>query len=208
MNEQSELTTAEKLFPSMAPQRSEATHRPPETSPGLNDEQKTAVALFPIAKQLPPEDLPPAIRELRETDPARAMFDDGAAYAESGLDKLLEAQGIIGEAQQAELRAWNGMLADHQIRAHEARELVEIASMPATDEAVEAWRGDAERALARDLGPGWKASQDFRDAQRLIARDPRLADYLARSGLGSHPRVVKLAIEKARSERLAGRLKG
>ena len=35
-------------------------------------------------------------------------------------------------------------------------------------------------------------------AQKLMARDPRLAAWLLATGLGDHPQVIKLAIQKSR----------
>jgi hypothetical protein len=54
---------------------------------------------------------------------------------------------------------------------------------------------------------GSDAEQAAADARRLVARDPRFAEWIEETGLGNHPDVVLMIAERARSERGRGRLR-
>ncbi len=157
--------------------------------------------------ELPPEELPPEVRALREAEPGRLVYDDRTQYKAAGIDKALADLDIEGQAAEAEHRTWAGVFADLALNADDARHVVSLATMdePTPEEAA-AWPGAAKAALQGEYGPdGWE--QALADARRLVGRDPRLKDFLNRTGLGDHPDVVRIAARQARAAIASGKLK-
>jgi hypothetical protein len=154
----------------------------------------------------PAEKLPEAVRELREADDARKFFSPQRDYRDSGLEDAFvdgsdESKAAIAEARE--------MFADHGLNTHEARDVVQITkqlceSAP-TPEQEQAWQTEAWNDLVRSHGQ--KGAAEALDlARKLVARDPRVAEVLQITRAGSHPRIVKLLVEKARAEAALGRL--
>lgn len=171
---------------------------------------ETAAALvFPSMRPAdpPPEELPPEIKSLRDADPARAMFDDRSFYTGAGLDTALKELGIEGRAAEAEHKTWAGVFADLGLSSQEATDMVTVGLMDEpTAEVLQGWPAQAEAALKEQYGDAdWQ--QALADARLLVGRDPRLKDFLNRTQLGNHPRVVKLAAERARTLIASGKLK-
>jgi hypothetical protein len=77
-----------------------------------------------------------------------------------------------------------------------------FANREANDRQREDWHREATKEI-RNLQ---FTKYDLEGAQQLVQRDPELSSMLSSTGLGSHPRVVRLLIEQARRERVAGRL--
>lgn len=156
----------------------------------------------PLAEELPPE-----VQALRDADLARQVYDDRTQYAAAGIDKALGELGIEGQAADLAHREWAGAFADMGMDAQDAAQVVAVAMVDEpTDEQVEAWRGEAEAALQETYGADdWQ--QALSDARLLVKRDPRVKDFLNRTGLGSHPTVVKLAAQRARALIASGQLK-
>ncbi len=107
------------------------------------------------------------------------------------------------------IEEWSETMADMEIGVNEAAAVAGLANTyrraPASDDVVQSWATDAMSQVRQRYGAD--ADRRLADAQRLVARDPRVADFLMQSGLGSHPKVVMTAIERAASLRAAGRLK-
>jgi hypothetical protein len=155
--------------------------------------------------ELPTLDLPAEIRALREADPDRAMYSPQRTYA----DVVKDYAGATDteRAVLAEAREW---FADFALDHQEAKSVAEtfnaeLASGIPSDETVAAWGREATQETFRQYGRDAEAR--LADARLLVRRDPRVRQVLERSGMGSHPRVVQLLIEKARSERNRGRLR-
>lgn len=168
-------------------------------------EEQIAEAYFAQPEPLPPEQLPRELQALRDADPGRAMFGDVSTYSTAGIADALTAHGIEGQAAQEEHRAWAGVLADLEVPPVEAAGLVRLAMLDPDEATVSGWQGDARDALIREFGDDASAALD--DAKLLIARDPRLANFLDASGLGSHPEVVLKAAHIARAQIASGKLK-
>lgn len=79
-----------------------------------------------------------------------------------------------------------------------------LAKTPPSPEQKTQMRADASRQLGTVYGAG--ADKAIAAAQRLVARDPRLAAMLDRTGLGDSPKVVMRLAELANSQRARGRL--
>lgn len=150
------------------------------------------------------ENLPEALRELRN-DPERRMIPADKIYASAEMHRLFEGSPTAA----TDTRAWQEIAADFGLPPERAREfvgLVEDARKRAPDDAtVERWSSEAMQHVR--LTYGHRADDMLADAKRLVARDPRVSKLLNESGLGSHPRVVRLFVERAASLKALGRLK-
>lgn len=156
--------------------------------------------------ELPPEELPAEVKALREADPVRRIYNDAKTFKDAGIGQALEELGIEGEQLQVEQRAWAGVMGDMGVSATEATDLVQLALMDTPEPAViEGWAGEAMQGLRDAFGDD--ADQALADARLLISRDPRVKDFLNRTRMGNHPRVVLLAAERARAAFAAGTLK-
>lgn len=178
---------------------------PAATEPSsARTEEQIAAAMYD-KPELPPEELPAAVQALRDADPARKVYDDATAYTHAGIGEALVEMGIEGVDQQAEHRAWTGALADMGVTSDEAKGLVQLAMSDAPEQAaIEAWPSEAKQALQEAFGDD--ADQALADARLLIRRDPRVRDFLNRTRMGDHPRVVLLAAQRARAAIAAGSL--
>lgn len=173
-----------------------------EAAPVVAAPASPAQATEPAADALPPE-----IQALRDADPARAMYSDTTAYASAGIDTALGDLGITGAAAEAEHKAWAGVFTDVGLTTQDAQDVVKLALMDEPNaEEMQGWRGQAEASLQETYGADdWQ--QALADARLLVKRDPRLKDFLNRTGLGDHPHVVKLAAQRAREQIASGKLK-
>ncbi|MCF8203649.1 MAG: hypothetical protein K9J82_01135 [Methylotenera sp.] len=180
-------------------------HVPPTEPVGRTGEQ-IASAMYD-KPELPPEELPPEVKALREAEPARQIYSDTTQYKAAGIDKALADLGIEGQAAEAEHRTWAGVFADLDLNAQDAAHVVGLATMDEPSaETMQVWPDEAKTALQDEYGPdGWE--QALADARRLVGRDPRLKDFLNRTGLGNHPDVVRIAARQARAAIASGKLK-
>jgi hypothetical protein len=155
----------------------------------------------PLAEELPPE-----VKALRDADPARAVYDDRTQYQAAGIDKALAELGIEGQAAELAHREWAGVFVDAGLTPQDAADMVRVGLIdePTPEEAA-AWPEQAHAALREAYGDD--AQQALADARLLVRRDPRLKDFLNRTGLGDHPAVVKLAARRARELIASGKLK-
>lgn len=80
---------------------------------------------------------------------------------------------------------------------------LEAQVLAADDAQFDAWRSESIELLRS----GQIDESDLRLAQRLVARDLRVATYLQETGLGDHPVVVRRFVELARGQAVRGRLK-
>lgn len=186
---------AERMYPSQpASQPAQAEAKTPPMATRIYPEPAAAKA----------EALPPEVAALRE-DPARRMFDAERTYAPTGLLTLFEGQANAKD----EVRTWSNVLADHEASSQEASTVIDLVRSvrrePPTDEVVDGWGRSTMNELQARYGD--RTASVISDAKRLVSRDPRVEQLLYESGLGNHPKVVSMLIEKAASLRAAGRLK-
>jgi hypothetical protein len=152
----------------------------------------------PAPKGAPSDQLPPAVRELREQDDARKMFSAQVTYK----DAIKAADGA-SEQDKAAAAEWREIAADSGLSVEETRELVSVfegMTQPPTAEVKAQWEAEAISELVREFGKEG-AVDALTDAMRLVARDPRVRDFLDSTGLGSHPAYVKRLVQAARSNR-------
>jgi hypothetical protein len=154
--------------------------------------------------ELPTIDVPAEVRTLREADPDRQLFSAQKEYAE--VVKDYPGATDTERAVLAETREW---FADFALNSQEAQTVTQVFNTELrdgipSDETVAAWGREATQETFRRYGRDAEAR--LADARLLVRRDPRVRQVLERSGMGSHPRVVQLLIEKARSERNRVRL--
>lgn len=132
-------------------------------------------------------------------DPARRMFSPQVTYRDAVTTPENPELAV-------ELRE---VFADVQLSEPEARTVMDLGRRtvenPPTDEQVAAWRTESNDVLRREFGGD--AGAALADAQQLVARDQFLGRLLEATGLGNHPDVIRTLCTKARSLRLAGRLK-
>lgn len=150
-------------------------------------------------QQNPPkgaEQVPEAVRKLREADSDRRMFSPQKSYAQAlpiDPEWPTKVQATIAELRE--------VAADLGLSDVEARALGELLQRePASDEERAASRAE----LQRRYGPG--ADEELAEAQKLVARDPRFREFMDAAGWEAHPRLVMIFADKARAERARGRL--
>jgi hypothetical protein len=125
-----------------------------------------------------------AVKAERAADPSRALYSPQKTYAAAIPDALLE-DGL-------DVQAAREVAADMGAHPDEVKQLL---GMPAAESDAQA---DQWLAQSRALG---LSQADIQRAQRFVQRDPRLADFLNRTGLGNHPKVVQMAVELSRRAR-------
>lgn len=169
---------AEAMFPSMKP----ATEPPPEDS-------WTALAHAPHAAEATP--LAPHItNELQRLAEVDGHSAEEAAEIAAGWSSVFQAHGISTDNETADLMA-AGM------------ELNRLGGLPDAD-TMGAWQDEAHQALATEFGPD-NVGHVLQTARRYVAANPALHDYLHSTGLGSHPKVVKVIAATARRALNAGK---
>lgn len=193
--------------------------KPAESAPAPAEQPANEVArvMFPsmVNKAEPTsEDLPEAVRELRANDPERQLYAD-AGYFRDELQPIDDSPEM-----KAATDAWRGVARDIGASPDQVRDLrdafftgleqaytnnaLDERGMP--DAATrEQWATEAMSELQREFGA--EAESALTDAKKLIARDPRLADFLQVTGLGSNPRWVATLAALARRQRMQGKLR-
>ena len=118
----------------------------------------------------------------------------------------LEAMATAAEAQST-ADGWVDVFARHDIHdaPSVAEAIAEVSRTQVTQEKAAQWKAQAEDGLRREHGE--RAGEMLRDAVRFIKADPTLASYLAKSGAGNHPSVVRAIVATAAAARRAGKLK-
>lgn len=153
-----------------------------------------AEALYKPAPEPEGRDLPPAVADLRDT-PERRLFDIGkgsTVIAEGALD-LPDYPVDRAEA----IRVTSDLGATTE-------DLGQLATLVAQHRDVDpdqfaAWHAESTAMVGKEI-----TADDLELARRFCARDPAVFGYLHRSGLGSHPEVVRKFVQLARSARGRG----
>ncbi|MFM0261866.1 hypothetical protein [Paraburkholderia sediminicola] len=218
-------TLADRMFPSSAQKPAVASTDPAEAARAAQLERGRAInertaadkadaarkesfdqnGLWKAPTELPKVEVPDAIAELRN-DPLRRLFSPQGTYAGVPLEAAIEnAEGdpALKAVVARETREW---FADLGASTNDAQQLVDAASRftaePMTPERDAANANDAIGALNREFGNDAKSA--LRDAQQMVARDPRLARALDASRLGNDPAVVVKLAQLARSAKMRG----
>lgn len=123
------------------------------------------------------------------------------AAQEAGKDDA-EAQAVADE--------WASNFRAHGLSSADASDLVTIGAgiqrngIP--DEATEErWLNEIPERLRSEFGSPEAAEQAADLARAWVARDPRLRQYLERTRMGSHPRIVLAVAKAARQAHKAGK---
>lgn len=158
---------------------------------------------------------PEEVQALREADPSRRMYSAQTVYATDLPDADFEAvvgqkgpDGVPFTQEQAVQAAatFREIAADLTLSATDVRELVPIfKAPPPTPEAQEANRAASFKWLNEAHGD--QAGFALAAAQALVARDPRVAALLEKSGAGDDVRVVKKVVAAALKAVASGKLK-
>lgn len=188
----------------------------PDTKPVASEareprtEEEQAASLF--GEKEAPEvqlEIPAEILAERKADKERAMFSPQETFRESIPDSILDGASDMPEpvriAAMAEVRE---MVADMGMDTADVKTLRDLGSTfdtaPTNDQII-AWREASVDYLNRTYGN--EATQALRDAQALVALDPRRMKMFELHGRGDHPKVVALMAKLGRKARLAGKLK-
>lgn len=160
-----------------------------------------------LPEQAPLSDEEHAERMFGDSDPV-LTYGDAARDIESAV---LESLGDPEEAASTATQ-WASEFQTLGLTHAESVTLTEVGIAAVTSapsaETVLTWQEDARTALLQDFGPKG-AAQALADAQTFVTRfgSPELRDVLNMTGLGNHPRVVRVIAAKARAARLEGRLR-
>lgn len=189
------------------------TEKDPELPEAERERQDALGGLYPSASdgQAPGVgDTPDNIAEMRAQGP-QALYDDAKRFQsegiEEGMESMLDRLGVEEPDRREGMAAeWRRVFGDMALRDGDAGELVGLANQalkeggPGQEGALEA-RAELRQRYGKD-----GAQRKLADAQALAQRDPRLADFLEKTGLSNHPRVVELMADRAQNERTKGRL--
>jgi hypothetical protein len=135
---------------------------------------------------------------MRAQDVERKFYSAEKTYQGVPIDDYLG--DVPAEHREAIARETREIYADLSATPTEIQNLAEISRgiRGITQETLNAW--DAEVASRH-------SAEDLALAQRLVARDPVVKQFLRESMLGGHPKFVDAFVEFARRERSKGRLK-
>lgn len=187
----------------------------PDTEPAQDEphrphtDAEMQATLYPEPeKPAPLAEVPPEVQELRDL-PERRMFDAQSMLRDvvpELTDEQCEAEGIdpaVARQGAIELRE---MAADLDLGVLDVRTLrTRAETLRSTPMETIPQREAAVDALNREFGSG--AKQALRDARALVARDPRVARAVEAMGLGDDAETIVMLAKKARSQRVAGKLK-
>lgn len=186
------------------------TEQPAESEPREpSTEAEQAETLFAKPEAIAPlAEVPPEIQDLRGL-PERRMFDAQSMLrdvVQELTDEQCEAEGIdpaVARQATAEVRE---VAADLDLGALDVRALrTRVETLRSTPVETITQRESAVEALNREFGNG--AKQALRDARALVARDGRVGKLVEAMGLGDDAETIVMLAKKARSQRVAGKLK-
>ncbi len=182
------------------------------------DERRATQALYSREPEdAVPIQVPEAVKELRKGD--SPLFDGRQAYSTAILiddfQTTPEEGGNVAEipdhVKTAAVQEYRAIFHDLGVAPTEAREVVTLARQlgkePPTAELEADWvRQASQRLVDMNGGSIEEANTALSLAKALVQRDPRLKAVLELTRLGSHPRVIELMVQRARSEKMRGRL--
>lgn len=180
----------------------------PNLTPAQAKDQALAESLY--AKPLKPVslELPPAVVALRASED-NGVYDRTTGFDSVPFEAALAELDLPPEEVAANVQGYKNIAADVGASPAFTGQFLDIAkqliSNPPTDEQVDTMQADAKQAVREAYGD--EADKLLALAKRMVARDPRLQRILNVTQAGSDKRVVLEAIELAKAQRAAGRLK-
>jgi hypothetical protein len=198
----------------VAPSSSLLGQKPAAGAPAKPDEQKPdadKTAADKTEQQKQTDGVSEELRAYREQRRQETPFYDPTKdFRDSGLEESANAAGLVGKERDATINEQKRILSDFQFTTGEAKEVVSLvdryAVAPPDEATAAAWASESWDALVRQHGQR-EANAMLADAQKLVARDPRVKLILEKTGLGNHPKLVQKLVSLARSEKGRGRLK-
>jgi predicted short-subunit dehydrogenase-like oxidoreductase (DUF2520 family) len=139
------------------------------------------------------------------TDPVRLHGDAAREIERMMMENLADPDEAAAAAAD-----WVAEFQELGLTSTESATITGIAASvvnnPPSAQMVTSWVEESRAALVQDYGREG-AAQALADAREFIGRfgTPELRDVLNMTGLGNHPDVVRVAAQKARALRLAGR---
>lgn len=153
--------------------------------------------------------IPDEIKQLREQDADRKMFGAQSMLGDIPIEEAFAEVDVPDEVKSAAAAEFREIATDVGLSSPEAKmvlsEFRAALASPPTLEARAAGVAEAQRQLAAKYGED--VPQVLADARALVARDPRVAQLLERSGLGDDPKMIMRMAELGRRARIAGKLK-
>jgi hypothetical protein len=134
---------------------------------------------------------PADVQAARAADQARQMYSPQRFFADALPDAAIAG---LDHAAAREV------LGDLQAAPEDAAQLVALVNNDEDDGAT--WQAQSAQFI-KDNG---LTESQLNDARRLVARDPRVKEFLDNTGLGNHPKVVARVVELARAAKLRGQL--
>lgn len=186
----------------------QAADPPRELTPSEAQEQRLAKAMYPEPAEPVPPSTPDHIKALRSAEPGAGLYEYGAGLLPE-FERSVEAVDVPEEIKTAAAKEWRAIAADHGLAPNDAStvmaEVRTFQAQPPTPERAAQLQTECRTMLRERYGD--KGNEMLELGRKLVARDPRVHDLLARTGAGNSPRILGLVIEKAIAERARGRLK-
>ncbi len=176
-----------------------------------NPDDVLAARLYDSASQAKPSGQGGELDVRDDHAVAARLYDPQTTYRESLPDRLVDEWAVIDpeqrEAVLEEIEEYRDLAGELQIGNGQVEELVGLQESfdQVTYDQADAWRAESEQSLVREYG-GIQAGELLADARLLVSQNPRLRAFLDEGARGNHPRVVRMVIDLARREKIAGRL--
>jgi hypothetical protein len=189
--------------------------RPTGTGTAVEAREQLASILYPAAPPKTVDTAPNAeVAALRAADPARGMYRPEDQFGPNGgalRDLALAVNPTASaDALQRQRVALGAVMTDIGMDRGDVSKLASFAAAyaakPPTAEEKAAHERASIKTLREQYGDAAFAGV-LADAKALVARDPRLREFMDKTGLGSHPWAISRLAELARTERGRGRLK-
>lgn len=176
-----------------------APSTPPAGAP--TDKPDVAVPKSPAVADITIE-VPEAVQKLRAE---RVGIHSPDATFRSEINVESVEQPELAAAVSTELRMLAGDAGMSAVQVREFADLVKAREAnPPTEEQLAASEKETLHALHREFGADAKARLE--EAKALVARDSRVSAIIDHYGLGSDLKTVRMIIDLARSQKIAGRL--
>jgi len=160
----------------------------------------------PVDSVPPQVDVPDTIKQLREADTTRKLYDPQKTYAQaikadmfSGDENINPAVRDAGVAELREVAADLGLGVTDVAELHNRAGIVKTEGL-APEVAIDRCVDRFNEVFGQD------AAQAYRDARALVARDPRVGALLDGWGLSSDAQTAVMLARIARREKMEGRL--
>lgn len=205
---------ASTWYPTMqqAEQPAPAAAAPTMLTTEPEPEPTAADRMFPAPPPAPElTSTPGNIKELRESDTDRGLFDAAGMLKDSLPDTAFDdIEGHTPEIRQQATAEWREIAVDMGMGNDDVQQFSRVyreAIATPPDEATQAkWQAASVKRLVERYGPDG-AESALNLARDLVRRDHRVSALLDHGQLGNHPKVVEMLVEKALREATRGRLK-